>query len=115
MQLLGHYLTAEPITTSDENLTDLHVYEIVRSIQKKTEKMRLHFPDDLPNFTAFKNGVLLADDDGVEYHVEHGSEVVLFPNVHVAIGQRVMLLAKEVTLHEIYQNTQTQQLQDTHQ
>lgn len=102
LDLLRQYLAAQSVTTDAYDLSALHVYEIVRSIHKKTEKMILHFPEDLPNFTAFQLGTLLAEDDGIEHRVTQESEVVLFPNIHVALGQRVMLVAKHVPLQDVF-------------
>ena len=59
---------------------------------------KLHFADNIENFTTFDVGTLLASDEGVEYKVEVEGEAIIFPNPKVAIGQRAMLMVKPVSV-----------------
>lgn len=76
----------------DFNLADFQLYEVYRSINKQTQDFKLHFADDVENFTSYPVGSLLATDGDTEYRVEKPGEALIFPNAKVAIGQRAMLM-----------------------
>ena len=80
-------LAVKPFVEGDFNL-----YEVYRSINKQTQDFKLHFADDVENFTAYPVGTLLATDGDTEYRVEKEGEALIFPNAKVAIGQRAMLM-----------------------
>lgn len=69
-----------------------HLYEVYRAINKQTQDFKLHFADDVENFTSYPMGTLLATDGDLEYRVEREGEALIFPNAKVAIGQRAMLM-----------------------
>ncbi|MDP4944842.1 MAG: succinylglutamate desuccinylase, partial [Alishewanella sp.] len=71
---------------------DFHLYEVYRAINKQTQDFKLHFADDVQNFTSYPLGSLLATDGDLEYRVEREGEALIFPNAKVAIGQRAMLM-----------------------
>lgn len=68
------------------------LYEVYRAINKQTQDFKLHFADDVENFTSYPIGSLLATDGDIEYRVEREGEAIIFPNAKVAIGQRAMLM-----------------------
>lgn len=72
--------------------SDFHLYEVYRSINKQTQDFKLHFANDVENFTTYPVGTLLATDGDTEYRVEKEGEALIFPNAKVAIGQRAMLM-----------------------
>lgn len=78
---------------------DFHLYEVFRAINKQTQDFKLHFADDVENFTSYPLGTLLATDGDLEYRVERAGEALIFPNAKVAIGQRAMLMVvpKDIT------------------
>ncbi len=84
--------------TTEFNEADFNLYEVRRSINKNTESFKLHFADNIENFTTFEVGTVLASDEGVEYKVEVEGEAIIFPNPKVAIGQRAMLMVKPVSV-----------------
>lgn len=86
------------LTTTEFNEADFNLYEVRRSIDKTTDAFKLHFADNIENFTTFEVGTLLASDEGVEYRVEVEGEAIIFPNPKVAIGQRAMLMVKPVSV-----------------
>ncbi|SNY42209.1 succinylglutamate desuccinylase [Arsukibacterium tuosuense] len=69
-----------------------NMYKVYRSIVKQTQDFKLHFADDIENFTSYPPGTLLATDGDIEYRVEQEGEALIFPNANVAIGQRAMLM-----------------------
>lgn len=71
---------------------NFHLYEVYRSINKQTQDFKLHFADDVENFTTYPLGTLLATDGDLEYRIEREGEALIFPNAKVAIGQRAMLM-----------------------
>jgi succinylglutamate desuccinylase len=79
-------------TFADFNLAAFQLYEVYRSINKQTQDFKLHFADDVENFTSYPPGSLLATDGDLEYRVEREGEAIIFPNAKVAIGQRAMLM-----------------------
>ncbi|WP_423186101.1 succinylglutamate desuccinylase [Alishewanella sp. d11] len=71
---------------------NFHIYEVYRAINKQTQDFKLHFSNDVENFTSYPVGTLLATDENIEYRVEREGEAIIFPNANVAIGQRAMLM-----------------------
>ncbi len=78
--------------------TDLTTYRVSRTIKKESPAFVLNFPDDVPNFTPFKQQALIAKDGEVEYRAEVDGEAVLFPNPQVKVGQRACLLIRPTSL-----------------
>lgn len=74
------------------NEKDFNIYAVYRAINKQTQDFKLHFADDIENFTSYSVGTLLATDGDIEYRVEQEGEALIFPNAKVAIGQRAMLM-----------------------
>lgn len=72
-------------------LEDFTIYRVNQIILRKQEDFRLGFGDDVPNFTAFNKGDVLAQETGAEYKAEHDGEAIVFPNAKVALGQRALL------------------------
>lgn len=91
-QSLRDLITASPITDKPFVEQDFHLYEVYRSINKQTQDFKLHFANDVENFTSYPVGTLLATDVDIEYRVEREGEALIFPNANVAIGQRAMLM-----------------------
>lgn len=67
------------------------IYRVNQVINKYKNDFALHFADDIPNFTDFKQGYLLATETGATYKSEQDGEAIVFPNAHVALGQRALL------------------------
>lgn len=77
----------------------LDIYKVTRTLVKQSEQFSLCFPDNQANFTFFKQGTLLAHDQGREYYSHDGGEAVVFPNARVAIGQRACLLVQKTAVN----------------
>nr|WP_241971032.1 succinylglutamate desuccinylase [Pseudidiomarina halophila] len=77
------------------------VLDVCRTINRTVEDFTLHFPDDVANFTAFEQGYLLAMDGDTEHRVEQAGERIVFPNAKVALGQRALLIVKDVPIERL--------------
>lgn len=69
----------------------LDVFDVKQVIDKHTADFKLHFADNIPNFTGFQKGSLLATDGDKEYRALEDDEAIVFPNANVALGQRALL------------------------
>nr|WP_301721885.1 MULTISPECIES: succinylglutamate desuccinylase [unclassified Pseudidiomarina] len=77
------------------------VFDVCRTINRTVEDFKLYFPDDVANFTPFKQGQLLATDGSKEYRVEQAGERIIFPNANVALGQRALLTVVDIPLERL--------------
>jgi succinylglutamate desuccinylase len=88
------------LITGKENIkkqhSDLIQYKVVAEIIKHSEAFIFHLADNVENFTAFKQGSLIAEDANYNYRVAYSEEAVVFPNVNVPIGQRVAVMVTKV-------------------
>ena len=78
----------------------LEVFEVSQEIVKQSAHFRLNFSKDVPNFTPFEAGALLAMDGERLWLAQADGEAVVFPNAAVAPGQRAALMVKPVPLSE---------------
>lgn len=85
-------IRAEPVKAGKFESDQFNMYQVYRSIIKQTQDFKLHFANDIENFTSYPPGTLLATDGDTEYRVEQEGEALIFPNANVAIGQRAMLM-----------------------
>jgi succinylglutamate desuccinylase len=84
------------ITQQEPNLPPfkecpLDIFDVKQVIDKRSTDFALHFPDNIPNFTGFPKGTLLATDGVIEYRALEDGEAIVFPNANVALGQRALL------------------------
>lgn len=89
---LRAFMTGEPVLKRHFAESDFNIYKISRAINKQTTAFKLHFSQNIENFTSFPVGTLLATDGATEYRIEQEGEAIIFPNANVAAGQRAMLL-----------------------
>jgi succinylglutamate desuccinylase len=75
------------------------VFTVIAQITKQSDAFELLLAADVPNFTPFARGTLLARDGDYRYVVAHDEERIVFPNPSVKPGLRAGLLVVE-TLHE---------------
>lgn len=93
-QLIG----SDSVQTQPFDEQQFQLYQVYRAINKQTQEFKLHFADDVENFTSYPVGTLLATDGDTEYRVEREGEAIIFPNAKVAIGQRAMLMVVPTTV-----------------
>ncbi|WP_061012145.1 succinylglutamate desuccinylase [Photobacterium leiognathi] len=100
LALLAHFSRAmmKLVTESSLPITwnnDVEVYRVSRTLLKQSDDFNFSFPDDLPNFTFFDEGVYLGSDSGEAFIADEKGEAVVFPNANVALGQRAALMVKK--------------------
>ncbi len=85
-------LVSEPQPSWPEyRAEDFSIYRVNQVILRQQEDFSLGFGDDVPNFTAFKEGEVLAQESGATYMAQQDGEAIVFPNAKVALGQRALL------------------------
>ncbi|MGV4686844.1 succinylglutamate desuccinylase [Burkholderia pseudomallei] len=72
-------------------------FTVVDQITKQSDALELFVANDVPNFTPFARGTLLARDGDYRYAVWHEQERIVFPNPSVKPGLRAGLLVIETT------------------
>lgn len=95
---LRQLVSEAAVTTARFDEQQFQLYQVYRAINKQTPAFKLHFADDVQNFTSYPPGTLLASDANIEYRVEREGEAIIFPNAKVAIGQRAMLMVVPTTV-----------------
>ena len=80
--------------------SQFYLYRVNQIINRQQEDFRLNFADDVPNFTDYPKGYLLAEESGAQYFTEYDGEAIVFPNAKVALGQRALLTVVPTTLDE---------------
>jgi succinylglutamate desuccinylase len=73
------------------------VFTVIGQITKQSEALKLNVAADVPNFTPFERGAVLAEDGAYRYVVEHDEERIVFPNPGVKPGLRAGLLVVDTT------------------
>jgi succinylglutamate desuccinylase len=73
------------------------VFTVIGQITKQSDAFELHVAADVPNFTPFARGTLLANDGDYRYVVGHDEERIVFPNPGVKPGLRAGLLVVETS------------------
>jgi succinylglutamate desuccinylase len=73
------------------------VFTVIDQITKQSDAFELLVDADVPNFTAYPQGTLLARDGAYRYTVHHAEERIVFPNPSVKPGLRAGLLVIETT------------------
>lgn len=76
----------------------MRLYRVVDELKKTTEAFELLCADDVPNFTPFVHGSVIARDCGYEYVATHPEERIVFPNRKVKPGLRAGLMVVEQPL-----------------
>jgi succinylglutamate desuccinylase len=79
------------------------VFTVIDQLTKHSEAFELLFAADVPNFTPFAKGSLLARDGAYRYTVRHDEERIVFPNATVKPGLRAGLLVIETTADTLSQ------------
>ncbi|MBW3694930.1 succinylglutamate desuccinylase [Vibrio sp. T187] len=72
------------------------IYRVSRTIVRLHDDFDFMFADNVENFTSFKHGEVFGHDGDKPLMAKNENEAVVFPNRHVAIGQRAALMVCEV-------------------
>ena len=73
-----------------------HVFRVAQQVIKLSEEFRMAFGRDTHNFTALRQGEVIATDGDTVYTVQHAEELVVFPNPDVRVGLRAGLMVVRV-------------------
>ncbi|MFT2090673.1 succinylglutamate desuccinylase [Paraglaciecola sp. 2405UD69-4] len=88
---LTKMICAQDLALKAYDESDFLIYEVNQVINKHQTDFKLNFTDDVPNFSDFSKGEILATESGKTYFAEYDGEAVVFPNANVEIGQRAVL------------------------
>lgn len=73
-----------------------HIFATARQIIKLSDQFQMAFGKETHNFTAMKQGEVIARDGDTVYKVEHPEELVVFPNPDVRVGLRAGLMVVRI-------------------
>lgn len=68
------------------------MYRVSRTIVRLHDDFDFRFDDDVENFTSFMHGEVFGHDGDKPLMAKNEGEAIVFPNRHVAIGQRAALM-----------------------
>ncbi|MBT1445518.1 succinylglutamate desuccinylase [Shewanella sp. JM162201] len=91
-EMLKRLICAEPLGLAPFDETKVNLYQVRRVINKQADDFEFTFSSDVPNFTAFEKGHVIAREAGRDILIEADSEAVVFPNAKVPIGQRTVIM-----------------------
>jgi succinylglutamate desuccinylase len=73
-----------------------HVFKVAQQIMKLSDGFTMAFDRSTQNFTALRQGEVIATDGDTVYTVQHPEELVVFPNPDVRVGLRAGLMIVRV-------------------
>lgn len=88
---LTSLISGQDLALKEYKEQDFSFFEIDQIIDRHHENFKLHFADDVENFTDFPIGTVIATDGSIKIKTQKQGESIIFPNANVAIGQRALL------------------------
>lgn len=76
--------------------TASHVFKVAQEVIKLSDAFHMNFDRSTQNFTAARQGEVIATDGDTVYTVRHAEELVVFPNPDVRVGLRAGLMVVRV-------------------
>jgi succinylglutamate desuccinylase len=73
-----------------------HVFKVAQQIMKLSDGFKMAFDRSTQNFTALRQGEVIATDGDTVYTVQHPEELVVFPNPDVRVGLRAGMMVVRV-------------------
>ncbi|SDG95994.1 succinylglutamate desuccinylase [Vibrio xiamenensis] len=74
------------------------MYRVSRTLVRLHDDFDFLFDDEVENFTSFKHGEVFGHDGDKPLMAKNEGEAIVFPNRHVAIGQRAALMVCPVKI-----------------
>lgn len=94
---LTELLSEDDIDYGAFHASDYNLFTMNQRIYKQSEHLMFNFSDEVKNFNTFTKGTLLATDGDISYYAQVEGEAILFPNMHVPIGNRALLTVVPIT------------------
>ena len=82
--------------SSEATKAQPHVFKVAQQIMKLSDDFTMAFDRSTQNFTAMRQGDVIATDGATVYTVQHAEELVVFPNPDVRVGLRAGLMVVRV-------------------
>ncbi|MES2019047.1 MAG: succinylglutamate desuccinylase [Pseudomonadota bacterium] len=73
-----------------------HVFKVAQQVMKLSDGFQMAFDRNTQNFTALRQGEVIATDGDTVYTVQHPEELVVFPNPDVRVGLRAGLMVVRI-------------------
>jgi succinylglutamate desuccinylase len=99
MSSLTALISEKTVALLEYNAKDFSFFEIDQIIDRQHQEFRLHFSDEVENFTDFPIGTVIATDGDHDIKTQKEGEAIIFPNANVAIGQRALLTVIPVEIN----------------
>lgn len=87
-QALRQLVSGEKPATPAYDASRVQLFRASYDLIKLSGDFVMHLADDVENFTALPDGMVIAEDGGTRYLAKGGQERILFPNPKVSIGLR---------------------------
>lgn len=81
-----------PSTNQQELIRKLSIFEVKKELIKQSDHFRLNISKGEKNFTEYRKGFQITDDQSAGYTIESDGEAIVFPNENIPIGQRAGLI-----------------------
>ena len=95
-QALADLLRGAALNTGGAAKAEPHVFKVAQQIMKLSDGFTMAFDRSTQNFTAMRQGDVIATDGATVYTVQHAEELVVFPNPDVRVGLRAGLMVVRV-------------------
>ncbi|MFL6643373.1 MAG: succinylglutamate desuccinylase [Paraburkholderia fungorum] len=96
-EALRHLLAGTSIARHHPDAALPRAFTVIDQITKQSDAFELLVAADVPNFTPFAKGTVLACDGDYRYIVSRDEERIVFPNATVKPGLRAGLIVVETT------------------
>ncbi len=91
-------IQAQPLPVAPFDNAAMNLFEVKGEVIKHTDQFKLNIANDVPNFTGFQKGFVLAEDEPEGYVVQEDDERIVFPNPKVKNGLRAGIMVRRVTI-----------------
>lgn len=71
-------------------------FAVIDVLIKDAEDFELKVAKDVSNFTAFTEGMILAQSSNSQYNIKQSGDALVFPNTDLPVGQRAGLVVREI-------------------